>query len=114
MLTAWQGHHGVHGRTCKTVVVIVLPTTIVGRIERVFSTPVDDGIVLLNPDRDKFIGLEQVGLVVWELLATPCTVSEICRALGERFDATQDQIEADVSAFIAEMLDEGVVRVIGP
>ena len=93
---------------------IVQPTTIVGRTERVFSTPVDDGIVILNPDRDNFIGLEKVGLVVWELIATPCAVSEICRAVGERFEATQDRIEADVSAFIAEMVAEGVVRVIGP
>jgi len=88
-------------------------STVVVRREGLLSAPVDDEIVLLNPERDNYIGLDAIGRAVWDLLAEPSPVEALCRRLSEDFDATPEQIATDVIAFLDELVDEGIVHVVG-
>jgi len=84
------------------------------RIPDLLSTPVDDDIVILNPDRDHYVGLDAVGNAVWSLIEQPCEVGDLCQRLAAEFDGPADQIAADVVGFLTEMADEGIVRIVGP
>jgi hypothetical protein len=86
--------------------------TVVVRTPGLLTAPVDDEIVILNPDRDNYVGLDAVGRAVWDLIEQPLEVAELCRKLSQDFDATPDQIAADVLPFLTEMTDEGIARVI--
>jgi hypothetical protein len=88
--------------------------SVVVRVPELLSTPVDDEIVILNPERDNYVGLDAIGRSVWDLIEQPSEVAELCRALGETFEGTSEQIETDVLAFLSEMVDEGIVRVVAP
>jgi hypothetical protein len=86
-------------------------STVVVRTAGLLSAPVDDEIVILNPGRDNYVGLDAVGRAVWDLLEQPHEVAELCRKLSQDFDATPEQIAADLLPFLAEMTDEGIARV---
>jgi Coenzyme PQQ synthesis protein D (PqqD) len=86
--------------------------TVVVRTPGLLTAPVDDEIVILNPDRDNYVGLDAVGRAVWDLIEQPREVAELCRKLSQDFDGTPEQIAADVLPFLAEMAEEGIARVI--
>lgn len=88
--------------------------SVVVRAERRFSTAVDDELVVLNPDRGSYLWLDPVGRSVWELIERPCQVADLCQRLSLEFDATAEQIGLDMPRFLAEMADEGIVRVVAP
>jgi hypothetical protein len=86
--------------------------TVVVRTPGLLTAPVDDEIVILNPDRDNYVGLDAIGRAVWDLIEQPHEVAELCRKLSQDFDGTPEQIAADVLPFLAEMAEEGIARVI--
>lgn len=86
--------------------------TIVARREGLLSAPVDDEIVILNPDRDDYVGLDHVGRAVWDLIETPHRIIDLCQRLSTDFDATPDEIATDVLPFLTEMVGEGIVHVV--
>jgi hypothetical protein len=86
-------------------------STVVVRTAGLLTAPVDDEIVILNPGRDNYVGLDAVGRAVWDLLEQPHAVAELCRKLSQDFDATPEQIAADLLPFLAEITDEGIARV---
>ena len=85
------------------------------RVQRrpdLISVPVGDEIVMLDSDRDKYVNLNDVGAEIWERLATPVTVEEICTDLGRRFDGPLEQIATDVLAFIADLERRAIVTLL--
>lgn len=88
------------------------PRTVVVAVAGLLTAPVDDEIVILNPGRDNYVGLNAIGRAVWDLIEQPCAVAELCRTLSRDFDATPGQIAADLLPFLAEMAEEGIARVI--
>ncbi|MBL0225863.1 MAG: PqqD family protein [Geobacteraceae bacterium] len=87
------------------------PTTRVVRTEGIMTAPVDQEIVLLNMAGNNYISLDAIGRRIWELLETSVVVEDLCGRLGDEFEATQEQIRADVLPFLAELEREGLVRV---
>ena len=85
--------------------------TRVVRTEGIMTAPVDQEIVLLNMKGNNYISLDAIGRRIWELLENPVVVDELCRQLGTEFEATPEQISADVLPFLTELEGEGLVRV---
>jgi hypothetical protein len=82
------------------------------RVTHLLTAPVDDEIVILNPRSDNYIGLDAIGRAIWDLLETPLDVGALCERLANTFDATSEQIAADVVPFLEELVQEGLVRVV--
>lgn len=81
------------------------------RTEGVMTAPVDNEIVILNMAGNNYISLDAIGRRIWDLLETEIAVSELCRQLSLEFEASEEQIAADVLPFLAELEKEGLVRV---
>ncbi len=71
----------------------------------------DERAVLLDLDTAGYFGLNSVGAVVWELLETPSTLSELAERLRSRCDDPPEGIDGDVSAFVAALRSRGLVEV---
>jgi hypothetical protein len=87
------------------------PGTIVVRDSALPATPVDDDIVILNIATGRYVGLDEIGRDIWERIAEPITVGDLCAALAPRYRADADRIAEDVSAFIQELADEALIRI---
>lgn len=82
------------------------------RAENLMSAPVDNEIVILNMAKNNYIGLDEIGLRIWNLCAEPRRVEEVCDRLSREYEATPEQIAADVLPFLEELEGEGLIRVV--
>lgn len=89
----------------------VLPDALITRNDALMSAPVDDDIVFLNPASDSYVALDAVGRRIWDLLASPMTFAALVDRILAEFNGERDEIAADVAAFLAELAEEGMVRV---
>jgi hypothetical protein len=91
--------------------VAIEPNTWVIRAEGLMATAVDQELVILNIARNSYVGLDDIGRRIWDLLATPYRVDDLCQQLGREYEAPREQVNADVLSFLAEMEREGLVHV---
>ena len=82
------------------------------RNENQMSAPVDNEIVILNMVKNNYIGLDEIGRFIWDLLAEPCRVDELCNRLSRDFDATPELIASDVLPFFEELKHEELIKVV--
>jgi hypothetical protein len=85
--------------------------SVVGRTEGLMSTPLDRDLVILNPDRDNYISLDEIGRRIWELLDAPDRVDTICRKVAQEYQGDEQEITADLLSFLRELEAEGLVHV---
>jgi len=69
-------------------------------------------MVLLNLTNEHYFGLDVVGTRVWAVLAETGRPSEAVAAVLREFDATEEQVKADVERLVNELTDAGLLRVV--
>jgi hypothetical protein len=80
----------------------------------VLSTAIGDDLVILNGATDTFIGLDDIGRHIWELLERPRRIDELCNHLASCYAGDREMINRDVMAFLAELREEDLVRFVTP
>lgn len=65
---------------------------------------------LLDMRSERYYTLGEVGSRIWALLASGYTVGEIAQRLGEEFDASMTQIEADLHALLSRLEGAALIR----
>lgn len=86
------------------------PTTAVTPHPDVVWRLVDGEVVLLNVTTGLYYSLDAVGSRVWSLLPADGISLEALRdALLAEFDASADQIDADLAALVGQLADAGLV-----
>lgn len=71
---------------------------------------VDGETVMMSVERGEYFGLGGVGSRVWELLATPATVAEICETIVAEFRIDPDACLTDLIGFLTELSAVDLVR----
>jgi hypothetical protein len=88
----------------------VTATTRVARCDGLVAEQMEDGIVMLDPESDRYLRLNATGRLIWEALAEPATVAELARVLSERSGISRERAEADASEFIEGLIEFGAAR----
>ena len=70
---------------------------------------VGDELVMMSAESGAYLGLNNVGARVWEIIATPTALPDICEALAAEFETTPSACETDVEGFLEELLRRGAV-----
>ena len=86
-----------------------MPTTYQRSPEAIFSE-VGGDIVALNVERGACYGMEQVTAAVWQLLADPLTLEQLCDRLVEIYEVDAATCRTDVEALLGEFEAEGIVQ----
>ncbi len=80
------------------------------RSPAITATLLDDEIICMNLDTGLYVGLKNVGQVVWDQLEVPCTFADLLHVVMNEYDVDEHQARADLEAFMAEMLEAGLVQ----
>ena len=67
--------------------------------------------VVLGLTSGRYYGLDAVGARVWQLLQSPTTFGDVCRAIVLEYDVEPDRCEADLRALLQKLLDAGLAEV---
>jgi hypothetical protein len=90
-------------------------TTTVSRSDAQASCRIDDETVLMHLDSGRYFGYDAVGSRVWALMEEPVAVSTLCERLVAEYDGIDlEGCTRDVTAFLSELLEEGLVTVRDP
>jgi hypothetical protein len=65
--------------------------------------PVDDEVVVLDGERDLYLGTNSSGSVLWEALAEGATRTQLVDLLISRFSIERDRAAGDVEAFLEQL-----------
>jgi hypothetical protein len=74
------------------------------------SIELDMEWIILNTDEYTLTKLNGVGGFCWSLLGTAQTVSSISAAVRKEYQSVDESVEADVEAFLQEMISRGLVQ----
>lgn len=67
--------------------------------------------VVLDPASGMYFGLNEVAARIVALAHSPTTVGEIVRCLHEEFEVDRAQLGEDVTAFVRDLEQRGMIRV---
>jgi hypothetical protein len=59
-----------------------------------------------------YVALDGIGKVIWQRIAEPVAVGDLCGALASAYDGPVAEIEADAAAFLSQLHAEGLVEII--
>jgi hypothetical protein len=76
----------------------------------VVSCEFGNGIALLDLKSNVYFSLNSVSTFVWELIQTPRSPAEICKAVMERYDVGTAQCRADLAVLLKDLTDAGLVK----
>ncbi len=85
-------------------------STRIARTDGLVTEPMDGGIVMLDPESDRYLRLNATGKLIWEALAEPATIAELALLLSERSGISSERAEADAAGFIDELIGFGAAR----
>ena len=87
-------------------------TTTVVAADDCLSTTIDGETVILDTQRGKYYGFNDVGTEVWDFLQQPHTVEEVVQQLMSSYDVTYDRCRSDVESLLAELLEKQLVKTV--
>ena len=67
---------------------------------------------LLGAEASKYFGIEGSASTIWSLLKKEQSLQSICDVLAESYDVPADVCARDAAAFVAELIDHDLVRII--
>ena len=77
---------------------------------QVIHENIDGELILVHMEKGTYYTTDEVGAVLWSLIESRCTVSEMQEGLAAQFDAGREEIEAAVASFIELLVAEDIVR----
>jgi hypothetical protein len=86
--------------------------TIVVQTENLLTSELDGETVLMSLARPSYYGLDSTGQRIWELVAQPRRVAQVCSQLIEEYDVERSACEQQVRAFLGELHKEGLIRIV--
>jgi hypothetical protein len=93
--------------------IITLDSTVSRRTDLLTSALSDREMVLLNVECGAYFGMEGVAKRIWELLAEPRRVADLCAVLRSRFAVDPEVCRREVLTFLTELHAKNLILVSG-
>lgn len=85
-------------------------STVILPVEDVAFREIDREAVLLSLGSGHYYGMNQVATRAWTLLAGGASLGDVVTQLVTEFDVRADVLEADLAAWLALLIEKGLVR----
>jgi hypothetical protein len=79
--------------------------------EHVLARKASGETVLLNLDNEQYYGLDGAGARFWDLVEAGTTLGEALTALLREYEVERETLEADLTALVADLQENDLVRV---
>lgn len=87
------------------------PQSCVSRRSDVLTSSVGEETVMLDVEKGFYYGLDPVATRIWDLLATPMRVADLCAQLVVEFEVTPEACRTDLAAFLESLRENGLIDV---
>jgi len=66
--------------------------------------------VMLSVQSGKYYNLGEIGGEIWDLMKEPISIQGLVTALQSKYAIEQSECEEQVTAFLSQLLDEGLIH----
>lgn len=80
------------------------------RNQELFTTEIDDDLVMMDVDQGYYFGLNETAKVIWQLLDRPTPYQQVIHALISRYQVDEAQCATDMDLFIQDMLKHQLIE----
>ena len=87
----------------------IIEETRIHRTGAVLTAEIGKQIVMMDVESGRYLGLDDIGSVIWQRLETPRTFGDLVDSLVEDYDAERAVIAQDVRELLKEMAAQSVV-----
>lgn len=91
---------------------ILTANCVVVRSEQLLGSQVENELVMIDIESGRYYGLNPVATDIWERLASPIRIADLCTDLIERYAVDSALCEKDVLSLLLQMSANGMVRVV--
>jgi hypothetical protein len=84
-------------------------STVVARSDGFIEAEIDNEVVALSIEQGTCYGLNRVGSRIWNLLATPIRISDLCQKLLAEYEVDPNVCERQVIDLLEELRAEGLI-----
>jgi hypothetical protein len=81
---------------------------------RQISSELGGEVVIMDLQKGVYHGVQGVSAFIWNLLAQPISIQEICDRVTGEYEVESSRCQSDVMALIQQLLDEGLVDLVHP
>lgn len=85
------------------------PVTRLQRVDIALTTEVGGELVMMDPDKGLYFGLDPIGTDIWHRLATAVVVADLVADLARDYQASPAEVERDVLDLLSRMAEHGLV-----
>ncbi len=78
------------------------------------AAPMGDELVMFSLDRGMYYGLDDIASHIWQHLAEPISVTNLCSALLDEFDVDRETCENDTLDLLNWLYRQGLVKIDRP
>ena len=71
---------------------------------------IDDELMALDSKAGDVLGLDVIGTQLWRLAAEPVALAAMVDWATEHYEVPRDEAEADIRAFVADLLEAGLLE----
>lgn len=86
--------------------------TIVLQTENLLTSDLDGETVMMNLERAAYYGLDSTAQRIWNLIASPCRVADLCDQLIAEYAVERASCEQQVCTFLSELNQEGLIQIV--
>ena len=84
--------------------------SVISRSSGVLASRVEEELVMMDIEQGMYYALNGVGNDIWERLAEPLRVADLCTQLQQKYAVEPAVCEADVLALLGEMAEHGLLQ----
>lgn len=86
-------------------------SSLVVRAQGHFDARLDEAeTVLLDSKLENYFGLGRVGSRVWDLVAIPTTIAQVCATLQDEFEVDRQTCESQVLDLMLDLLEHSLIE----
>lgn len=83
------------------------------RNQEILANKMDDELILLSLNQNKYYGFNEVATRIWDLLEKPASKEELAAILLQEYDIERDNCLQEIDHFINDMLGKNLIRIQG-
>ena len=73
---------------------------------------IGDEVVVLEPHRGLYIGLNSAASTVWEAISEPADIDELVRAVVDCYEVSSDIATNDITHVLTDMLSNRIISLV--
>lgn len=87
----------------------IQPDALIVQASSGVSAMMGEHLIMLNIEHGSYFDMNPTAKLIWESLATPCTIDDLCAIIHQEYEVSEHSCRESVEYFILELQKENMI-----